>query len=449
MKTSGILKIKCPECQAEYSIPENKKPAKAVSLKCKKCGHRIPLSQKPSISEPSTAKQSETVQAETNESETIHLICAKCNRKYRFPPSKIPRGVTSVKCKICNHQMAVGHLLPDASSKNRETCKKCGYQRTLKDDRLYSRESCPKCGLLYSKGKLFEAKKGMNANPDSHITDSVLDTDVLEPSASQRSPSMLKPVLIGMVLLLAAAGGYLFFFSSKTGFENTIGMKFVYIPPGTFIMGSPPDETGREPDETPHRVTITKGFYIQATETTQAQWRRLSGYKVSTDGEPCENCPVVNLTFKHVQNFIDRLNRREGGGGYRLPTEAEWEYACRSGTGAAFSFGRNPELIEEYAWYAENSDSRTHKVAQKKPNPAGLYDMHGNAAEMCLDWYGPYPDENVIDPAGPSKGDARVLRGGSWFDRPENIRSGSRSSMKPGYKSVRVGFRLVAERPPG
>ena len=229
-------------------------------------------------------------------------------------------------------------------------------------------------------------------------------------------------------------------------YTNSMGMRFVYIPPGTFIMGSPPGEPGRNNDETRHQVTLTKGFYIQAREVTQKQWKAVMGKNPSLFINCGDDCPVEQVKWNTVQEFIIKLNRLEGSDKYRLPTEAEWEYACRAGSTTRFYFGDDEEKLPEYAWYGRDARGRTHPVGRKKPNAWGLYDMHGNVWEWCQDWYGDYPNRNIIDPKGPSSGDFRVLRGGAWYDLrlTRYFRSADRVCKMP-KDSLHAGFRLVRD----
>jgi len=227
---------------------------------------------------------------------------------------------------------------------------------------------------------------------------------------------------------------------------NSIGMTFVYIKPGTFMMGSPLSELGRESNETQHQVTLTKGFYIQRTEVTQGQWRAVMGNNPSSNSNCGDECPVEMVQWNNVQEFILRLNQKEGGESYRLPTEAEWEYACRAGTNTRFSFGDNDKQLNDYDWYDLNSARQTHWVATKQPNAWGIYDMHGNVSEWCQDWYGPYPSGSVTDPAGPSSGLERVDRGGSAYHPVQECRSAFRFKRVPHSGGSITGFRLARTR---
>ena len=220
-------------------------------------------------------------------------------------------------------------------------------------------------------------------------------------------------------------------------------MEFVWIEPGTFLMGSPSSESGRYDNEGPqHRVTISKGFWLGKYETTQAQWKSVMGNNPSKYRG--ENHPVEQISWDDVQQFIRKLNQAEGESRYRLPTEAEWEYACRSGTTSRWSFGDDESQLSDYAWYGgNNSPSGTKEVGRKLPNPWGLYDMHGNVYEWCQDWFGNYSSKNQTDPTGPASGSDRVGRGGNFGNLARNVRSADRDYFSPDYRYSYIGARLL------
>jgi len=248
-------------------------------------------------------------------------------------------------------------------------------------------------------------------------------------------------------------------------FTNSIGMKFVYIPPGTFMMGSPSRERGRDLDETIHQVTLTKGFYMGVTEVTQRQWKTVKGDNPSGFKKCGDDCPVDEVSGDKVKKFIQALNQLEGADNYRLPTEAEWEYACRAGSTTAFASGDIRKIgcsydpnLDAIGWYCGNSRDKPHPVARKKPNAWGLYDMHGNVAEWCQDWYGEYPSGPVTNPTGTSLGTSpsesiiskvapltRVIRGGSCMYFAKRCRSANRDQAYATKGKTAVGFRLVRE----
>ena len=277
-------------------------------------------------------------------------------------------------------------------------------------------------------------------------------------------------LVIGLVLL-----GSVYFLTQEPApkhanqFSNSLGMTFVHIPSGTFEMGSPEDEKIRKSDETLHKVTLTQDFYMQATEVTQGQWKAVMGENPSYFKDCGDNCPVEQVSWDDVQSFIKRLNAISQGQQYRLPTEAEWEYAARAGSKTAFANGDIQEKYCDYdpnldkmGWYCGNScvDYKggddcsyckgncskwgPHPVAQKKHNSWNIYDMHGNVWEWCSDYSDDYPSEHVTDPKEPEKGASRVVRGGCWIDFARRCRSAFRLRYVPGYRYGYLGFRLVA-----
>ncbi|RJP75701.1 MAG: formylglycine-generating enzyme family protein [Desulfobacteraceae bacterium] len=237
-------------------------------------------------------------------------------------------------------------------------------------------------------------------------------------------------------------------------FVNSINQTFVYIMPGTFLMGSPETEYGRYDDEIQHRVTITKGFYLQTTEVTQGHWNEVMEHKPwhrQDFVKEGDQYPAVYISYSDMQEFIRRLNSKEGTEKYRLPTEAEWEYACRAGSQTRYSFGNDKQELSKNAWIDKNTfyvgEKYPHQVAKMKPNVWGLYDMHGNVYEVCLNWYYDYSSEKLTDPKGPIKGDFRVSRGGCWRDDSETsgCRAAIRHRIGVNDSNSYLGFRLVKE----
>jgi formylglycine-generating enzyme required for sulfatase activity len=232
---------------------------------------------------------------------------------------------------------------------------------------------------------------------------------------------------------------------------NSIGMKLSLIPPGQFTMGSPPKEEWHRDDEVLHRVTISQPFYMAATEVTQQQWTALMG----TNPSFCtgDELPVETVTWDQAAEFCRKLSAKEGST-YRLPTEAEWEYACRAGTTTPFHTGKT--ISPDQANYDGNSTyaggpkgefrEETTTAGNFAPNAWGLHDMHGNVWEWCADWYGgPYPTGDVTDPKGPDSGDRRIFRGGCWMNFPAVCRSANRAKVVPKSWNFHLGFRVVRD----
>lgn len=253
-------------------------------------------------------------------------------------------------------------------------------------------------------------------------------------------------------------------------YTNKLGMRFVLIPNGTFLMGSPSAEKGRQWNEKQHRVVISKSFYMGETEVTQGQWEKLVGFNPSSFSTLGKTVPVDTVSWNECMEFIRVLNEWEKTDKYRLPTEAEWEYACRAGSTSAFANGAittfscneaEPAIVD-MAWYCYNSglanpagDFKPHPVKTKKPNIWGLYDMHGNVQEWVLDsckwrnlWrarVGVVTDtykNNIVDPLS-NKGEHKIIRGGGWYQTSKYQRSAYRSYYKPGVKRNSLGFRIV------
>ena len=277
--------------------------------------------------------------------------------------------------------------------------------------------------------------------------------DKRPPITSPKSPRQ-KKLTLGIVaiavIVVFSVIGWLLLFKSKYAktFKNMIGMEFVLISAGSFQMGSPREEPGRFDSEKQHEVTISKPFYLQTTEVTQGQWKSVMGDNPSRFKECGDNCPVEQVSWDDAQRFIIRLNGMEGNNPfkYRLPTEAEWEYAVRAGTKTVFSFGDNPTKLGEYAWNSGNSEGKTHPVGQKKPNAWGLYDMHGNVWEWVADdWHDSYdgaPDDGrawIDDPRGTN----RVKRGCGLTYDTRSCRSANRSYQTSLHRNPDVGFRLA------
>jgi formylglycine-generating enzyme required for sulfatase activity len=223
-------------------------------------------------------------------------------------------------------------------------------------------------------------------------------------------------------------------------YTNSMGMEFVLIPAGKV----PSKRIGKNAFEEDifSSFSVSRPFYLGTYEVTQAQWVALMGSNPSKF--PGSNNPVEMVSWNDAQEFIRRLNAKEGHSRYRLPTETEWELAARGGTGTKYFFGATEGSLGDYAWFVRNSGKKTHPVGRKKPNPYGLYDIYGNVWEWVWDWHGDLPASREIrDYDGARSGTYRVFRGGAWDDFAESCRSGLRNGYLSDYRSGGVGFRLA------
>lgn len=287
------------------------------------------------------------------------------------------------------------------------------------------------------------------------------------------NPLLSRRRMLGAAILLGlAAGAYGFLdrpglvlaqgaAAAGTGiFANSIGMEFVQIPAGKFLMGSPDRDRNAYDFEKPqHEVTISRPFWLGRFEVTQAQWEAVLGEPpyIRSHSNSYYNLPGMReritrpnhpatVSWSDAQEFIAALNRMEGGNNYRLPSEAEWEYAARAGTTTRYSFGDKDADLDRHAWYGGDfTTGGTHPVGRKAPNSWGLYDTHGNVWEWVQDWYGSdyYAYSPSVDPQGPEAGHKRVVRGGSWHATATSWRSAFRRDYDPDYRGVSIGFRLL------
>jgi formylglycine-generating enzyme required for sulfatase activity len=234
--------------------------------------------------------------------------------------------------------------------------------------------------------------------------------------------------------------------------DTDVDLDMLYVEPGTFTMGSPTTETGRQANETEHNVSLTQGFYLGKYEVTQAQYEAvMTGNTDSLSATPSQwpnnpNRPVEKVSWDDVQIFLTRLNAQQSGNipagwAYVLPTEAQWEYACRAGTTTAYSWGNT--IATSNANYSSSGLSQTSDAGNYAANPWGFFDMHGNVYEWTADWYGSYGSGAQTDPEGPASGSARVRRGGSWNLDGTILRSAYRSNYAPSYRSSDLGFRVA------
>jgi len=262
---------------------------------------------------------------------------------------------------------------------------------------------------------------------------------------------------------LLMAGVLAYQAQAAESFTNALGMSFIKVPAGEFMMGSkdldavllelPDGDVESVRDETPaHTVVFPRGFYLGKTEVTRAQWTRLMDTRPGPESEwqreDWQRLPVVSVSWYDVQKFIEALNRHDSDVTYRLPTEAEWEYAARAG-----SQGLRPVSVEQlgdHAWYIDSSGYELHPVATRIANPWGLYDMYGNVWEWLQDWYAPgqYGVSETVNPRGPARGKKKIRRGGSYHCPLHLVRPAYRSADNPDVRYSVVGFRLVAEPAP-
>jgi len=259
----------------------------------------------------------------------------------------------------------------------------------------------------------------------------------------------------------AEATAFIYRYSYQPGetFANGVGMDLAFVPAGTFTMGSPADEANREPDEVMHEVTLTQPFFMATTEVTQAQWHEVMGRPLALadaeDGFVGPDLPVHSIGWEQARAFARKLSEREGRT-YRLPTEAEWEYAARAGSSAPYATGASLSGDQAQVYDADQPapvESPT-AVASFAPNAWGLYDMHGNVWEWTADWFGPYSAGAATDPKGASEDSfsridlaLKALRGGSWYDEADKARSANRWGSSPSAGANYIGFRVVMDVP--
>jgi len=270
---------------------------------------------------------------------------------------------------------------------------------------------------------------------------------------------MLKKVIL-IVLIIVSVGCNCKQTESLSFWKEPItGMEFVLIPKGSFIMGSHSINDNSN-TEKPHKVTISEDFWLARTEVTQQQWQIIMGVEEFHPEKPSPfrntnpQYPIVSVSYFDIQKFLNILNKLSPESTFRLPTEAEWEYACRAGTTTPFSTGShisdaqanfNSEFASDYST-SGNYIGHPVPISSYPPNSWGLYDMHGNVWEWVADWYAPYSSEPVLDPQGPLVGKHKVIRGGSWYFGANNARSSTRRLHEPELWGFSIGFRIVCER---
>jgi len=238
------------------------------------------------------------------------------------------------------------------------------------------------------------------------------------------------------------------FSAAAEDYTNSIQMEFIRVPAGVFFMGAQEYEDGSSKENPRHKVPLSQDFYLGKFEVTQKQWEAVVG-PVNPSNFRSPNRPVDEVSWNNVQAFIKKLNEMEGGGKqlYRLPTEAEWEYAARAGSNTIYSYGDDPggKSLNQYAWYEQNSGKQTHPVGTRIANAWGFYDMHGNVAEWVQDYYDKqyYSRSPARDPKGPATGRKRVVRGGSWINQLYSCRTAARGYYSADYTDSDFGFRIV------
>jgi formylglycine-generating enzyme required for sulfatase activity len=257
-------------------------------------------------------------------------------------------------------------------------------------------------------------------------------------------------LLVGSLLALPVLGGETTPLNEARREKDRViadlALDLIWVPPGSFMMGSPNDEPERNKAEGPQtHVTITKGFWLGKTEVTQAQYEAVMGTNPSTFKTASADAPVERASWIDAMAFCRKLNERERAAGrlpkgyaYTLPTEAQWEYSHRAGTTTAY-----PGEPDATSWYDRNSGGTTHPVGTKRPNAWGFHDMAGNVVEWCYDWYGDYRGGTVTDPTGPERGYYRMARGGSWRTDARVGRSAARSGGSEGRLDYTIGFRIA------
>lgn len=260
-------------------------------------------------------------------------------------------------------------------------------------------------------------------------------------------------LLCGSLVLAGCPSGCRHAGDTKTiSLTGDVSMEMVWCPAGTFMSGSPETELDRDTNETQHEITLSNGFWLGKYEVTKEQWYAIMGTKPWQDQDDVVDdmeSPATYLSWDDTQSFITAANDATGLS-LALPTEAQWEYACRAGTTTRFYWGDDPLYtdIAGYAWYYANTDDASeayaHNVGLKSSNPWGFYDMIGNISEWCQDWYKEdLGDGDETDPDGPNSGTDKVQRGGSWSSNPNNCRAANRTHKEPGLANVRYGFRMV------
>lgn len=278
------------------------------------------------------------------------------------------------------------------------------------------------------------------AEAEIENSEEFIGNGIVEPYAALRVASNSREAAGSEVIAASVEGD-----AVRTLVVNSLGSCFRNLQPGSFKMGSSTAELGRYESELEHSVELNRSYFLGITLVTQREYLEVMGLNPST--QLGDDLPVDNVSWEDAIEFCKRLSSRpaelDAGRVYRLPTEAEWEYACRFGSSTSYYFGDNAEALDEHAWFEDNSNGHTHAVGQLRPNAGGFYDMHGLAWQWCSDWFADYDTTRYINPTGPESGEQRVLRGGSWYNKATDCRAATRGANLPGTKSTTIGFRVV------
>jgi len=337
--------------------------------------------------------------------------------------------------------MFVALLIVGCGKDDLPICPSCGERATIRMN--------PRVELAEVK-TYYKCAKNHNFNKDGVLVDYVGRPLKKKPPAPAPETPRPKPRTLPKKVSSAPMNLSTSAVEGKPFTIPDLSLEMLWVKPGTFEMGSPSSEKDRDDDETPHMVTLTQGFYLGKHEVTQSQWEKMMGSNPSSfrGGD----LPVETVPWMEVIAFCDKLTASERAAGrlpagmaYQLPTETQWEYACRAGTKTSYSFGVG--LTFRQANISIESSGRPTDVGKYPANAWGFHDMHGNVLEWCADWYGDYPSGAVRDPVGPADGSFRVLRGGSWYGAVRTARSAARTKRIPTYRDLFRGFRLSL-RPP-
>jgi len=471
-KHSG-KRVKCPKCGGVRVVPDN---SDKIEFDCKNCGHKISVPQIHAGKKGKCPKCKNPVvvpslnKGPPDGAETFSIVCSMCDETIQVPETS--RGQT-VECPACGSyiETSSGGVVGESDASIPPRTDEAPYQEETDeyeesegvDKRIIVGISAVAAVVVVALIILVAILRSSGSRPAERPEalrgqQQVADTDLrpqpvipppgpqVEPDRGSEKPEVAveEPV---EAALLPKPGDVV-----GDAVTNSIGMKLVYIPAGSFMMGSPSTEEGRLRREGPqHQVRISEGFWMGQTEVTQGQYKSVMNaqpWSGKSGVQEDANNPAVYVRWDDAVEFCRKLSQQEGKT-YRLPTEAEWEYACRAGTTTRFSFGDSDSSLGDYAWCGSNAydvdEKYAHSVGQKRPNPWGLYDMHGNVWEWCNDWYAEgYNDESPRnDPTGPDMGSIRVCRGGSWLDVPRVCRSAFRHCNGPPWRGYNLGFRVA------